>query len=97
MIRVPLLLLLTSSLVLSGCSSLNRMLGGSTGTNLVAAFQIIAEMHKSGEEGSVVSIICDDGHRYLETYYNADWLAANEFNLTSYQEQLERFYLKGCL
>ena len=73
---------------------LNRMLGGSTGTNLVAAFQIIAEMHKSGEEGSVVSIICDDGHRYLETYYNADWLAANEFNLTSYQEQLERFYLK---
>ena len=28
MIRAPLLLLLTSSLVLSGCSSLNRMLGG---------------------------------------------------------------------
>lgn len=56
---------------------LNREVGGSTGTNLYAAFQIIAAMQEKGEEGSVVSMICDSGSRYKNTYYNNDWLQEN--------------------
>jgi cysteine synthase A len=53
---------------------LNRRCGGSTGTNLYAAFQIISELNKANQKASVVSIICDGGERYLDTYYNNDWL-----------------------
>ena len=52
---------------------LNRRCGGSTGTNLYAAFQIIAELKKQNTETSIVSMICDGGERYLDTYYNPDW------------------------
>jgi cysteine synthase A len=56
---------------------LNREVGGSTGTNLYAAFQIIADMRTRGETGSVVSMICDSGSRYKNTYYNDSWLSDN--------------------
>ena len=74
---------------------LNRKCGGSTGTNVYAAFQIISELNKQGESGSVVSMICDSGDRYLETYYNDGWLNQNGFNLTHYKENLEKFYRVG--
>ena len=28
-------------------------------------------------DGSVVTLICDNGDRYLDTYFSDDWLAAN--------------------
>ncbi len=53
---------------------LNRRVGGSTGTNLFAALSLIQQMHQRGETGSVVSMICDAGDRYNNTYYNEAWL-----------------------
>ncbi|WP_322963918.1 PLP-dependent cysteine synthase family protein [Sphingomonas fuzhouensis] len=53
---------------------LGRRVGGSTGTNLVACAQLIAEMHAAGEHGSVVTILCDGGERYDCTYYDDAWL-----------------------
>jgi cysteine synthase A len=76
---------------------LNRKCGGSTGTNVYAAFQIISELNKQGESGSVVSMICDSGDRYLETYYSDGWLNQNGFNLTHYKENLEKFYRAGVM
>ena len=55
---------------------LNRKCGGSTGTNFWATMQLVKEMLARGEEGSVVTLICDSGERYLDTYYSADWLNA---------------------
>jgi len=55
---------------------LGRKCGGSTGTNVYGALEIIGEMREGGVQGSVVTMICDPGERYLDTYYNADWVAA---------------------
>ena len=37
--------------------------GASTGTNLCAAFELIARMRRDGVRGSVVTLICDSGDR----------------------------------
>jgi len=76
---------------------LNRRCGGSTGTNVYAAFQIIAELRKQNIATSVVSMICDGGERYLDTYYNNDWLKENGFDISPYLEQLEIFHETGIL
>ncbi|MFC3374305.1 hypothetical protein [Glutamicibacter protophormiae] len=69
--------------------------GGSTGTNLYAAFQIIAGMLQRGERGSIVTLICDSGERYANTYYNDDWLADQGLDLAPHTAVLERFLPKG--
>ncbi|MET8161546.1 PLP-dependent cysteine synthase family protein [Sphaerisporangium sp. NPDC005289] len=52
-----------------------RHVGGSTGTNVAAAVQIIRSMRENGKQGSVVTLICDGGERYRCTYDDDDWLA----------------------
>ncbi len=74
---------------------LNRKPGGSTGTNVYAAFQLMAELNAQGHEGSVVSMLCDPGDRYLDTYYNTGWLAEKGFDLKPYTQQMETFYDTG--
>lgn len=76
---------------------LNRRVGGSTGTNLYAAFQLIAELNANSEEASVVSMICDGGERYLDSYYDDDWLEQHGFDIAPYCRQLEHFYETGTL
>lgn len=55
---------------------LGRRCGGSTGTNIWACTQLIAEMIRDKQSGSVVTLICDNGDRYTDTYYSDEWLAA---------------------
>ena len=43
---------------------IGKRTGPSTGTNLWGAFELIAEMAAAGEQGSVVTLICDSGERY---------------------------------
>lgn len=76
---------------------LNRKYGGSTGTNLYGVFQLISELNLQKDHGSVVSMICDPGELYLDTYYNEDWLVERGFDLEPYLMQLERFYETGYL
>jgi cysteine synthase A len=76
---------------------LNRRCGGSTGTNLYAAFKIISELNSRGQEASLVSMICDAGERYLNTYYNDRWLQQSGFDIAPYYRQLEKFYDTGIL
>jgi len=76
---------------------LNRRCGGSTGTNVYAAFQIISELIAQNQEGSVVSMICDGGERYLDTYYSGHWLADNGFDIAPYRRRLEGFYETGVM
>ena len=54
-----------------------RKAGPSTGTNLWGALQLAREMVERGEPGSVVTLMCDSGERYPDTYYNPEWVAAN--------------------
>jgi cysteine synthase A len=72
-----------------------RRAGGSTGTNLWAALQTVADMREDGQRGSVVTLLCDAGERYLGTYYDDFWLAARGIDLAPYAAALERFQLTG--
>ncbi len=74
---------------------LGRKFGGSTGTNLYGAAQIMARMGAAGESGSVVTLICDPGERYLDTYYDDGWLADNGFDIQPHLERLTRFHETG--
>ncbi|MEU6861404.1 PLP-dependent cysteine synthase family protein [Glycomyces sp. NPDC046736] len=67
---------------------LGRRLGGSTGTNLVAALAIIAEMRECGQGGSIVTLLCDSGQRYGATYFDDDWLAAQGIDIEAAAERL---------
>lgn len=74
---------------------LGRKCGGSTGCNLYGAFQLIAEMQRAGRAGSVVTLICDSGERYLNSYYDPKWLYERGHDLEPYLAQLEHFYYHG--
>jgi len=69
--------------------------GGSTGTNLYAAFQIIARMLRAGQRGSVITLICDKGERYQNTYYSDSWLADQGLELAPHTARLEQFLNTG--
>ncbi len=76
-------------------SVLGRKCGGSTGTNLCGALQIAAEMMHQGETGSIVSMICDAGERYLHTYYDQAWLQEQKLEVQPHVERLTAFAASG--
>ncbi|KAB2823252.1 PLP-dependent cysteine synthase family protein [Aliivibrio finisterrensis] len=76
---------------------LGRKAGASTGTNLFGALQLACEMQQRDEKGSIVTLLCDSGERYLDTYYNDEWVADNIGDLTPCLEQLARFETTGQL
>ena len=76
---------------------LGRKAGGSTGTNLYACFQLIEQMVAEGRQGSVVSMLCDTGDRYLNTFYDRAWLDEKGFDLQPWLDRLQGFYRSGRL
>jgi len=70
--------------------TLGRRVGGSTGTNFVALCRLASEMKRQGESGSLVSLICDGGDRYLQTYYSEEWLSHRSAVVARYAEELRR-------
>ncbi len=50
-------------------TQLGRKVGASTGTNMWGALQLAARMREAGETGAIVTLLCDSGDRYLDTYY----------------------------
>jgi cysteine synthase len=74
-----------------------RHVGGSTGTNIWGAFQIAAEMLEHTEHGSIVTLICDRGDRYTDTYYSDAWVQEHGLDLEPYAEALDSFLETGVL
>lgn len=70
---------------------IGRKTGPSTGTNLYGVLQLASEMVANGQSGSIVTLLCDSGERYLDTYYNAQWIADNIGDLTPYANALQQF------
>lgn len=93
MLRIPDAASLGAMRFLEGV--LNRRCGGSTGTNLYGAFELIAGMHARGEEGSVVTLICDAGERYRDTYYDDAWLVAQGLDIAPHAARCRRFFESG--
>jgi cysteine synthase len=69
---------------------LGRKVGASTGTNVWGALQLAAKMRDEGRKGAIVTLLCDSGERYLETYYNPQWVEQNIGDLTPWQAQIAR-------
>lgn len=53
-----------------------RRVGGSTGTNFVGVLYLAERMAAAGEQGAIVSLLCDSGERYGNTYYDDAWYRA---------------------
>ena len=53
-------------------------------------------MKQRGETGSIVTLLCDSGERYLDTYYNPSWVAENIGDLQPYLDKLAVIETTGC-
>ncbi|WP_344493150.1 PLP-dependent cysteine synthase family protein [Nonomuraea monospora] len=65
--------------------------GGSTGTNMAACVDLIQEMREAGEQGSIVTLVCDSGDRYKGTYGNPRWLADQGLDVDPHLADLRTF------
>ncbi|SHE48036.1 cysteine synthase A [Streptoalloteichus hindustanus] len=74
---------------------LGRRVGGSTGTNLWGVFQLVAEMRGAGRTGSVVTLLCDGGERYANTYYDDAWVRGEGIDLAPSLDTLGHFHRTG--
>lgn len=75
---------------------LGRRVGGSTGTHFAAALWLAGRMAARGEAGSIVTILCDGGERYGHSYYNAQWLHDNGFDLAAMRQVLAGTIAQGA-
>ncbi|WIY54544.1 pyridoxal-phosphate dependent enzyme [Devosia sp. YIM 151766] len=68
---------------------LGRRVGGSTGANFLGAIWAADQMRKTGQSGSIVTLICDDGDRYADTYFCDDWLNTNDLIIAHFLPMVE--------
>ncbi|EKD96820.1 MAG: hypothetical protein ACD_23C01242G0002 [uncultured bacterium] len=68
---------------------LGRKVGPSTGTNFVGMLALACEMHERGERGSILSLLCDAGERYLGTYFDEPWVAQHIGDCAPARERLQ--------
>lgn len=95
MARIPDAVSLAAMRVLS--RHLGRRVGGSTGTNFVGVMIKADEMRRAGESGSIVSLICDAGERYANTYHSDEWLAENGLETGEFERAIEAYLAGGHL
>lgn len=93
MIRVPDAASFAAARVLT--RHLDRPVGASTGTDLVGAAILMAAMHESGENGAVVTLICDDGARYADTFFDDRWLREQGMDVGAWESRMEAFLTRG--
>jgi cysteine synthase len=75
---------------------LGRRVGASTGTSFWALCQLLSELHSQGASGSVVTLICDSGELYRESYYSQPWLTTQGYDLAPATSQLQCFWQSGA-
>ena len=68
---------------------IGRTAGASTGTNLWGVLEVARNMMSTQQQGSIVTLMCDSGHRYMDTYYNPDWVAEHIGDIQPYLKQLQ--------
>nr|WP_318382529.1 PLP-dependent cysteine synthase family protein [uncultured Enterobacter sp.] len=71
-------------------TQLGRKVGASTGTNMWGALQLAARLRENGQTGSIVTLLCDSGERYLDTYYNDAWVSANIGDIAPWRDEIQR-------
>lgn len=74
---------------------LRRPVGGSTGTNFLALCRLASEMRQANVTGSLVTLICDSGERYRQTYYEPEWLKTRGLDPAPAEAELSSFLARG--
>nr|WP_315489083.1 PLP-dependent cysteine synthase family protein [uncultured Rhodoferax sp.] len=69
---------------------LGRKVGPSTGTNFIGMLTLAQEMRNAGETGSILSLLCDAGERYLPSYHSAEWVTSNLGDCTLAEQRVQR-------
>lgn len=69
--------------------------GGSSGVNFIGCLQLAAHMRQNGQQGSIVTLLCDRGKRYMQTLFNADWRQAHGVDIAPWQEHLATTLVTG--
>src|SRR5262249_23709950 len=95
MIKVPDAMSIASMRVLS--NRLGRRVGASTGTNFVGVCWAAAHLLKKGEQGSLVTLICDSGERYLNTYHSPEWVKSCGMDSRALEDTIYHFLDGGPL
>jgi cysteine synthase A len=70
---------------------IGRKVGASTGTGIWASMRLVDQMVRSGQQGSIVSLLRDSGDRYLDKYFSDEWLADQGIDIAPYCQRLEEF------
>lgn len=65
-----------------------RKPGASTGTNFWGMMQIAKRMRAKGEQGALVTLMCDSGERYPDSYYDENWVAQQMGDISGWQREL---------
>jgi cysteine synthase A len=73
---------------------IGRKVGASTGTNIWGALCIAQEMEANKEQGSIVTLMCDSGERYLDSYYDQMWVKEHIGDIQPYTDKLNDWFLK---
>lgn len=74
---------------------LGRRVGASTGTNLVAALACAQSLKARAAAGSIVTLLCDDGQRYRHSYFDDDWLRANDLECKAQSDAIDALIERG--
>ena len=74
---------------------LGRKVGPSTGTNFIGMLTLAQEMLQAGEQGSILSLLCDAGERYLPNYHCAEWVTSNLGECTAAEQRVARSIAAG--
>ncbi len=88
MIKVPDAASIAAMRLLS--ERLGRRVGPSTGANFLGVCRVATRMQRQGLAGSVASLICDGGERYIDTCYDDAWLAARGLDVAPHEHHLRR-------
>jgi cysteine synthase A len=95
MLKVPDRWSLAAMLALS--ERLGRPVGGSTGTNLVAALWCASRMQAEGRAGAIVTLLCDDGRRYQTSCFDPAWRREQGLDCADAQAQVARWMDTGAV
>jgi cysteine synthase len=69
---------------------MGRRFGPSTGSNLIGALSLAAQMHARCAPGSIATLACDSGDRYADTIYDDSWLAAKQLDLGDWLQRIRQ-------
>jgi cysteine synthase A len=68
---------------------LGRKVGPSTGTNFVGMLALAQEMRAAGQQGSMLSLLCDAGERYLPSYHDPAWVQQGFGDMDEAQRRID--------